>query len=220
MAVAVDAVTTGTSGGNPSFSHTCTGANLVLYVLIAQRYGTSGVTAVTYNSVAMTLLSDYDDANETHTFVYRLVAPATGANTVGITQTDSRSLGYTAISCTGVDQVNPEGTIVQATGGGTAVSATVSSAVNDLVLDVLAWYRPVAETATVGAGQTQRQNTSHTTVGAASSTEAGAASVAMTWTMSAAADWNQIAVPVKAGGAGGGAGALSAALTTGFEDGN
>lgn len=214
MAVALDAVSTDTTLGTVSmtWSHTCTGATLALYVLVGQRYGAGGVSAITYNTVSLTKLYELDNGNLTSSIVYRLLGPATGAHNIVVSSGGSRALAATGVSLTGVDQTTPEGTIVHAVGHDTAPTDTAASATNDMVLDLASWYMPAAETLTVGAGQTQRSNQTASTMGAAVSTEAGAASVVMNWTASASVYWNHVAIPVKAGGAAAGGSPLSAVL--------
>lgn len=200
MAVAVDAVTFSTSSGSPTKAHTCTGSNLALYVLIAERFNTA-VTGVTYAGVALTRIQQLNDGNVETTNIYRLVAPATGTNNVVISQSASHDLCYTIVSLTGVDQSTPEGTIVSGVGNSTAPTHTASAATDDLVIDLVAWYKSGTQTATVGSGQTERSNQSLGTIGGAVSTEPGAASVVMDWTLSGATNWNHAAVPVKAAAA-------------------
>lgn len=83
MAIAFDAVGGGASSGS-SFSHTCTGSNLILFVLTLEDPAGGGpVTAVTYNGVSMTNsgLGTLVDG----TRLWYLYAPATGSNTVAVT---------------------------------------------------------------------------------------------------------------------------------------
>lgn len=206
MAVAVDAVAfdKGTST-SITFAHTCTGANLALYVIVEERYA-SAVTGVTYNGVAMTQKS-YNDpgANSIVQKVFELLAPATGAHNVVVTASATRNLLCTAISLTGVDQTTPTGTYVNTNGGaGTAISDVVTSATGEIVIDAVTIMENTASTATltVGAGQTQRSNQEQVSGGnglvGAVSTEAGAASVTMSWTASAASFWVHTGFSVKA----------------------
>lgn len=226
MAVAFDAVATDTTGGaaNLTYSHTCTGSNLVMYVLCGQRFGTSGVSAVTYNAVSLTKLFEFDNGNLTSSIVYRLINPATGAHNVIVTEGGSRAVTAVSVSFTGVDQTTPEGVIVPASPAGghdTAPTHTVASAVGDMVVDLVSYYMPAAETVSVGAGQTLRGgNLTTGTLGSAVSTEAGAASVVMSWTASASVWWNHVAIPIKAGGAGAGGSPLSAVLQMMMGDGS
>jgi len=203
MPVAVDAVTSGTSSGSPTVSHTCSGSDRVLYVLIAERYDTA-LTGVTYNGVALTSIHQANNGNLSTTNVWRLIAPASGANNVVISQSASHDLAYTILSVTGADQSTPEGTLVSGTANSTSPSKTAVAVADDLIVDLLSWWRGASQNATVGAGQTSRSNQTLGSLGGAVSTEPGGASIVMSWTMSASAYWNHVAIPVKQVAAGGG----------------
>lgn len=205
MAIAFDAVSNlnGAPSSSLSWSHTCTGADRILIVGIAQRNGRS-VTAITYNGVAMTLIGTSGDTFTTISMYY-LLAPATGANTISITfsSSDSDNNGM-AVSYTGVHQTTPLGTFVSASNpgsGSTTPSVTASSASGELVVDTVSVQSSATQSITVGSGQTQRNNviggaTSSEVVGGMSE-EAGAASVVMSWTAASSARWNIGAVPLK-----------------------
>jgi len=172
-------------------------------VLIAERYDTA-LTGVTYNGVALTSIHQANNGNLSTTNVWRLIAPASGANNVVISQSASHDLAYTILSVTGADQSTPEGTLVSGTANSTSPSKTAVAVADDLIVDLLSWWRPSAQNATVGASQTSRSNQTLGTVGGAVSTEPGGASIVMSWTMSASAYWNHVAIPVKQVAAGGG----------------
>lgn len=197
MGAAVDAVTFGTSAGSPTVAHTCTGTDLALYVLIAERYDTA-ITGVTYNGVALTQIHQDNHGNIETTNVFRLLNPPTGAHDVVITQTASHDLAYTIISLTGVHQTTPEGTIVGGTGTSGTPTHDITLETDDLGLDLVAWYKPGSESMTVGANQTQQSNQTIGTLGGAVSTETGNGTVTMSWTPSGSNWWNHVAIPVKA----------------------
>lgn len=211
MAVAIDTVTAGTSTGSPTVAHTCTGSDLALYVLVAERFNTA-LTGVTYNGVALTEIYQLDHGNIETTNAWRLVNPATGAHDVVISQSASHDLCYTIVSLAGVDQTTPEGTIVGGTGTTGNPTNDVTLASGDLALDLVAWFIAAAEAQTVGAGQTQRSNQTSGTVGGAVSTEAGTGTVTMSWTASGSNWWNHVAIPVKAAAAAGGGSARNLLL--------
>lgn len=185
-----------------TFAHTCTGADRLLLVTAANAI-IADVSGVTYGGVAMTYVADILRGDTIRIHLFRLIAPATGANDVIITLVS----GATAIvggsqSFTGAHQTTPLGTPATASGYDTAPSIAVSSATGELVADAVGTEPNNAPT--VGAGQTERWNLGvGTTVRAAGSTEPGAASVTMSWTLGATQRWVIIGVSIKPAAAGG-----------------
>lgn len=110
MAFARDAQTqyNSNASGSPyttwSFSHTCTGTRLILFAFI--QTGTQP-TSVKYNGVTMTLLTSQNVNGGV--FVYYLLAPATGANTVLVTWPTSQSsfAAMTMASYKSANQIAP-----------------------------------------------------------------------------------------------------------------
>lgn len=193
-----DAATTSTSA---SFSHTCAGSNRLLMVAIANDAGDSFQPgAPTYNGISMTSVGAINNATDfanVRLTVFRLIAPATGSNTLAF------SIGpvnfvVVAVSFNGVNQTTPLGTAATATGTTAAQpSVTVSSAVNDLVFDAIGTLNSAADTFTAGTGQTKRASVDNgADIGGASSTEAGAASVVMDWS-SPNRYWSSVGVSIK-----------------------
>jgi hypothetical protein len=94
---------TSTYGGDgvASFSHTCTGSNLLL--IVAVNNPNQDITGVTYNGVAMT--QQLAPTGAGNLAVYSLLNPATGSNTVAATgMGGSSSVMIIAASYTGVKQ--------------------------------------------------------------------------------------------------------------------
>lgn len=202
MAIAFDA-TAGSGGDNlasVSFSHTCTGSDRLLLIAIhcLQLTGQVG-SSVTYNGVAATFVKQTVNQGNRYMELWRLIAPATGANTLAVTFSASmNNVNVQAISFTGVDQTTPLGTSVAGAGNSTTPSVSVSAATNDLVFDAVTIEH--AGTFTVGTGQTSRYNGIVAGGGfnkAAGSTEPGAASVTMDWSDTIGGNWVQIGVPIK-----------------------
>lgn len=105
MAIAFDATTGVTQGAAATltWSHTCTGANLILFVAVSTN---SGATAVTYNLVPMTQI-DITTGGAIQTNLWYLVGPATGANNIvatltGVNASAGQACSYTGASQTGV----------------------------------------------------------------------------------------------------------------------
>lgn len=199
MAVAFDAASN-SNGGNVesiTWSHTCTGSNLVLYVGVHEAYGVDHVSGVTYNGVAMTRVKDSFVA--TGCYVYRLIAPATGANNVVVTFSSllNRGKAVGAVSFTGADQTTPEHTSTEGSDGAsdTAYSQDITTTITDtMLLDVAAWRPGSSSVATLTevAGQTSRVNISpaHASDTAALGMSTKAAATATTYSMGWTSDIN------------------------------
>lgn len=210
MPAAVGAVTFDkASGGAVSFAHTCPAvANVVLYVIIMGRFA-SGITGVTYNGIAMVQQAFNPGANVVDIKVFRLVIGVGDGLSHNVVLAPvgavPNRVAVTAISVTGADQTNPNGTILNTSGGpGASISDTVVAAANQLVIDAAAIQEDTAAASalTVGAGQTQRSNQEQVSTGfglvGAVSTEPGAASVPMSWTIGGAqAVWAHTAFAVN-----------------------
>jgi hypothetical protein len=101
VAIAFDAVVP--HGGSSTWSHTCSGSNRILFVLTR-----GAVTAVTYAGVALTQIGSLTITPVGDPLkVWRLYAPATGANTVALTggDTDAYSVSYTGAAQSGTQVV-------------------------------------------------------------------------------------------------------------------
>ncbi|MFQ5918475.1 MAG: hypothetical protein ACE5I4_00345, partial [Thermoplasmata archaeon] len=170
----------GTSGGNGG------GGNPGRIVLTYDvPYFTSDVT---YNGVGLMQLINYSEAGDNaHVEMWYLVAPATGTNSVVITHSGANDVVGGATSWTGVDQSTPFGPTATADGTASPATVDVTSASNEVVLDVVAVRN--AATMTVGAGQTQRWNLGVGVMDGGGSSEAGAATVAMSWTLTGTFEW-------------------------------
>lgn len=200
-ALAIDAVSSGAANGVTSltYSHTVSGSDRLLIVWVSWYHTIAFITGVTYNGVAMTEIPS-GSANSSNYQIagYYLVSPALGTNNVVINFSQSIfGTGAGSLSFTGVDQTNPLGTAVAATGGTSTPSVTVSANAGEIVSDGLCIIHN--GTLTVGGGQTQQWNAidSGGNIKYAGSTEAGAASTTMSWSNSTAQLWAQGAVPVK-----------------------
>lgn len=114
MAVAFDAAVA--SGDlrfidSPSWSHTCSGTDRALYVIICGRdigKNLSGVT-VTYNSVSMTKLGGNEGVSAKSTLIFEMVNPPSGAHNVVVSGIPAffNFIGGGSISYNGVHQSDP-----------------------------------------------------------------------------------------------------------------
>ena len=135
--------------------------------------------------------------------MWHAVAPALGTNDVVVTFTASaRFLLVTAISRTGVDQVNPVGAPVTAIGTSATPSVVLSSVGGNVVQDALTWdkYQLPQALATVGVGQTALTNLGGSFQLGGATSEGGPATVPMTWTLSTSRAWSMIAVEIRSVG--------------------
>jgi hypothetical protein len=144
MAITIDASTSSSGYSQSSgftVSHTCSGSNraLTVSVVMGASDPTTSFTslAVTYNGVSMTSAVDGSAGNR-RVAIFRLVAPATGANNIAVTWggggTEIRIFN---MSFNGVDQnkaVNASGTS-SASGAGTTITQSVTNlAVNSMIV--------------------------------------------------------------------------------------
>lgn len=192
-----DASSSGSAANATSITvaHTCSGTDRCLFVGITTK--DEATTSRTYAGVALTSVGQIANGTSCRSELWQLVAPATGANNI-VANFGETDVVLGGESMTGVDQTTPTGTAATATGTSTAPSVNVSGATDDLAVDCMS---AVQQTATVGAGQTQRWNaTGGTSVRGAGSTEPGAATVTMSWTLGASVAWAIVAVAAKAAG--------------------
>ncbi len=145
MAIALDTVTEGSDAGTATtctWSHTCTGSNLILVVGVYWRsQSDNSVSGVTYNGVAMTSMSTKQRANgsfggayPTAVQLWYLAAPATGAHDVVVTISagcDGPGPLFVgnSISYTGAQQSSsptiPSGGSVNSNSGASSITGTV-----------------------------------------------------------------------------------------------
>lgn len=98
-----------------SWTHTCTGSNLILIVSVGLNETNSHatVTGVTYNSVSLTNQQVKDAGNPQFSYLWvgYLINPASGANTVTVTLSNATNVtngnAGAATSFTGVNQSTP-----------------------------------------------------------------------------------------------------------------
>lgn len=161
------------------------------------------VTTVTYGGTLMTLIRNDVDVTgiRAKTWLYRLVSPPTGAQTVRVNLSISNRVVAGAITVRGSDTTTPISNHNGTRGNSASPSVSVTSAVGELVVDAVALDEGGSWTA--GAGQTERWDRQQFPVSGAGSTEPGAASVTMSWTNSVSNEWAISAASIKAAGGGG-----------------
>jgi len=199
------------AGSNPyntdaSFSHTVgeQGKNGILMIGVACQYELE-VTAVTYAGDAATRISSNSPSTNVSSYLYYLLAPKRGENTVSVTWAGAQGNSVVAAaSYFGVDQASPFGTEATTNGtSGASFSNPLTSAQYELCFD---WAATAADDAraavVVGSGQTERHNdvtgSGGASVSVGMSEIAGAPSVTMSYTNgSAGNDFAYIALPMK-----------------------
>lgn len=132
--IAYDNSTTASgSGTSTTFSHTCTGSNGLL--VVAVNMDGDKVTGITYNGVAMTFINKRTRTTSNYVYLYYLLGPATGSNSVVISHSSGNSLAV-AMSYTNVKQsAQPDSSNTNSNGGGAALTtATTVVADNSWVI--------------------------------------------------------------------------------------
>ena len=111
-----------------SWSHTCSGSNRILFVFVnGENDGSDNVTGVTYNSVGMTQIGKVRMSdNSRYIYLYYLIAPATGTNTVSITRSAGTAYGVST-SYTGAKQSGVPDASVTYAATGTSLTGTVTT---------------------------------------------------------------------------------------------
>ncbi len=194
---------TPTSANSFTWSHTTAGVRRILIVGVAIRNDSGQtVTGVTYGATALTQIGAATSGTSVRTELWRLVAPATGANDVVVTLSATAKASCGASSLTGVDQSSPIDDSNFGTGTSTSPSTSVSASDGGWVVDALA-FRAVngpsgKPSATPGSGQTERWSGYTETAGwqtnirGKGSTEgprSPAGSVVMDWSLDSSVDW-------------------------------
>lgn len=132
MAIARDTFTDSQSSTSSplTFSHTCTGVDLVLWVTIVKNSGDL-VTGVTYNGVTMTQASKFETDGSRFIYLYYLINPATGSNTISVSFSDSSNCRGQAVSYTGCDQTTqPDAVATNSATSTTSLSQNLTSTVD------------------------------------------------------------------------------------------
>lgn len=110
--------------------------NVVLQVRVSHDEA-SGIDNVTYNAVAMDLVSEIG-SGDARVGIFELVAPASGTNDVVVTYNDTNIDSIvSAFTYENVDQTTPTGTPTDSSGSGTSVSGSKAISEGDLLIDVI-----------------------------------------------------------------------------------
>lgn len=204
--VAFDAAGAGATGTgtSTSFTHVCTGSELVLHAGLSWDSAGSKTDTATYNSVSMVRIAQLVAQQSTSHF--RLVAPASGSHSLAMAWSGSLEFEATSMSFTGVDQTTPDtGTpLTNEAATGTTTTTDVTSATGDMVVDVVCVNNGTAAGVTPGAGQNSAEQGG---IGATNFTglsyEPGGATVTMSWSWTTGSTRNaHSSINIKASGGG------------------
>lgn len=182
MAIALDATSHGTGTNTVTFSHTCTGTNLILWVG-GKINAVALWTGVTYNGVALTK-SDAIRQTADEAELWYLVAPATGAHNivisvdVGAATTYAYGASYTGAAQTGV----PDAHGTNSTASGTSLSKAITTVAANCWMVGSVWDNSGNNVA--ASGTTLRETTygSVSFLDSNGALSAGSNSLGVTWT--------------------------------------
>jgi uncharacterized repeat protein (TIGR01451 family) len=132
------------------------GANRMLLVMISNTERT--VSTITFNGVAMTLVTANTENNRARTHIYRLLNPAQGIGNlvVNFNGAEGRGANIGIVTLGNVDQVDPTPTSANIYSTSATISHSVTSVAGQLVLNVVASNKDVLNSP--GSGQTQMWN--------------------------------------------------------------
>lgn len=135
MAIAFDAAVSSqdnTGTGTSTWTHTCSGSNRILLIGFMPSGGSVSGTP-TYNGVGMTQIGTFSLAGTVfqNCYLYYLIAPATGANTVSVSYTGASYMYSASASYTGVDQSSPIDVSGNAIATSTSLSKSLTTTVNN-----------------------------------------------------------------------------------------
>jgi len=175
-----------------TYSHTCTGSNRILLVGVGLSGETDDVTGVTYNGVAMTRIGfDGNSASQAvSSYLYYLIAPATGANNVVVSVSSGQNISSVASSYTGAKQTGqPDSSATNDSSTGTTLDLTTTVVATGSWLASVYWnlngrtkpsstvYRPVSgdggEFADSNVAVSTGSNTHQWTTSSSGSSQAG-----------------------------------------------
>lgn len=151
----LDAISTasGFSGTAKTWSHTCTGSNLILVVGTCCRSGSNThITGITYNGVSLSKATSQNNGTTTGVEMWYLLNPSTGANNIIATYSNSTPASFGAASFTGAAQTGQPNAVGTNTSGTNTETVTVVPTVKALVIDCQG--NNSNQTSTFGGSQT------------------------------------------------------------------
>ena len=179
-----------------SWSHTVSGSNTYLVIVVGEQNGAGRVvSSIDVAGSAASLIA----RNTTSIYkgeLWGIKAPTSGTITVTFSGTVDDAVANST-NYTGVDQTAPLGTAASATGTSTTPSVAVSSAADELVVDCI--FHNDTDTMCPDGSQIGRWHgiPPMNDGGLGHSNEAGDTSVTMSWLMSGSEPWTIVGVPLK-----------------------
>jgi hypothetical protein len=186
-AIEVDTATVGVASS---------GSNRLLVACLAANEGNT-VSAFTYNSVALTAVTDLAHTGEVALWMRRLIAPDTGTNDLAVLMGAAVSTELTigGMTFTGVDQTTPLDAEATNSGVDSAGSVdVVSGAVDDLAAGCLVSQGDTPDSVTAGDDERFSAGSFAETSGV---TQTGAASVTLDWSWLASHRWLAIGASIN-----------------------
>jgi hypothetical protein len=184
-----------------TWSHTTTAsANRVLFVFVTTATGTSSIASVTHNGTAVAAFASATSQPNCKSYLYRLVAPASGTFNIVVTLSGAASvkddLAAIAVTFSGVDQLSPAEPIATANGFSTGSSINVPTPyAGDLPLSFVG---AIKNANTPGAGQTElifsNQSADYSEVSSKAST---GVSTNMICGIASISEWEDIGVALR-----------------------
>lgn len=183
FAIAFDAGSNGEAnpGTSLTVAHTCTGSNLILFAGVQIGSGNDWITGVTYNSVAMTQIGTV--ANNNRSYLFYLLAPATGNNNIVISSSNSVQIRAANASHTGALQSGvPDASGTQQLSAVTSITTSVTTVLNNCWM--VAHCADDQGTLAAGTGSTQRAvaSTASSIIGDSNGVITPAGAYSMQWT--------------------------------------
>jgi uncharacterized repeat protein (TIGR01451 family) len=185
-----------------SWPHTVGSGNArILIVGVAIHNSSRTITSATYGSQNLTFIGQsVDGGGKIEVNLYQLLAPPAGTANVTVTINSGEHMAAGAVSFTGVSQLSPLGTFASAGGSGLSGTVSLSSATNEVVIDVMGAQGAASILAAGGNQMLRWANTTGTgdsdALGAGS-TQIGSPQTTMSWTLGASKAWALCAVALK-----------------------
>ena len=191
MAILFDASTNGgnATGTSLTFSHTTGGGvNRILFVAVTHAAGAAQdrVTGITYAGIAMTRIDLQSPGSGTN-YLYYLIAPATGANNVVVSLSESLLVHGVAASYTGAKQSGvPDASGTSAVDPATSDELTINTvADNCWVVSTAGRKSGSGATMSAGTGVTNSRQVNAAVAIGDSGPKTPAGSVSHTWNIDA-----------------------------------
>ncbi len=177
-----------------SFSHTILNKTNRLLLVFTNGNTQNGMSGVTFNGVALTLLSS-TQFNSGNGQVWYMINPPVGTFNVVVSTSASQRTRGVACNLYGVDQTTPFGTVSQGNGVNSS-STIVTTNVGDIIVSAF-FADQFGSGPTVGSGQTLQFNSGGATCGVSISNEtASGTSDTQSFSTSGGVDTRLTAIPI------------------------